>query len=223
MSNTPRAAARQARLVARSATISRARAPHAGVPPNCCGLAYGLGMPARKLPTPRDAATARRILLDGLARDADIFVLVNEIAPLHPRNSRWRWRGSGSGSCPSAHSADGRTTSSSSPSWPPPRCAAEPSPISWTRSPGGKPTTSGNLPCSQRSPASVPPPTGPVRPCARHASSWPSTRATQRHNYHFRRAIDRQPRVRGHPPGAATVRDLPDSSRPAGGERSRTG
>ena len=33
-------------------------------------LAYGLGMSARKLPTPQDAATARRILLDGLARDA---------------------------------------------------------------------------------------------------------------------------------------------------------
>jgi hypothetical protein len=33
------------------------------------------------------------------------------------------------------------------------------------------------------SPASVPPPTRPVRPCARHASSWPNTRATQRHNY----------------------------------------
>ncbi len=55
--------------------------------PNCCGLAYGLGMPARKLPTPQDAATARRILLDGLGRDADIFVLVNEIAPLHPPNN----------------------------------------------------------------------------------------------------------------------------------------
>jgi hypothetical protein len=44
-------------------------------------------MPARKLPTPQDAATARRILLDGLARDADIFELVSELAPLHPRNN----------------------------------------------------------------------------------------------------------------------------------------
>ena len=30
--------------------------------------------------------TARRVLLDGLARDADIFELLNELAPLHPRN-----------------------------------------------------------------------------------------------------------------------------------------
>ncbi|HWM96877.1 MAG TPA: hypothetical protein VNO54_07450, partial [Streptosporangiaceae bacterium] len=44
-------------------------------------------MPARKLPTPQDAATARRILLDGLVRDADIFELVSELAPLHPRNN----------------------------------------------------------------------------------------------------------------------------------------
>jgi hypothetical protein len=29
-------------------------------------------MPARKWPTPEDAGTARRILLDGLARDADV-------------------------------------------------------------------------------------------------------------------------------------------------------
>ena len=31
--------------------------------------------------------TARRILLSGLARDADIFELVSELAPLHPRDS----------------------------------------------------------------------------------------------------------------------------------------
>jgi hypothetical protein len=30
--------------------------------------------------------TARRVLLDGLACDADIFELVSELAPLHPRN-----------------------------------------------------------------------------------------------------------------------------------------
>jgi hypothetical protein len=50
-------------------------------------VAYGLGMPARKRPTPQDAVTVRRILLDGLARDADIFDLVSELAPLHPRNN----------------------------------------------------------------------------------------------------------------------------------------
>ena len=30
--------------------------------------------------------TARRVLLDGLARDADIVQLVSELAPLHPRD-----------------------------------------------------------------------------------------------------------------------------------------
>ena len=30
--------------------------------------------------------TARRVLLDGLARDADIVDLVSELAPLHPRD-----------------------------------------------------------------------------------------------------------------------------------------
>ena len=31
--------------------------------------------------------TARRVLLDGLARDADIFELVSELAALHPRDN----------------------------------------------------------------------------------------------------------------------------------------
>lgn len=44
-------------------------------------------MPARRLPTPEDAAAARRIVLDGLARDADLSGLVTELAPLHPRNN----------------------------------------------------------------------------------------------------------------------------------------
>ena len=44
-------------------------------------------MPARNLPTPQDAATARRILLDGMARDTEVAELVGELAPLHPRNS----------------------------------------------------------------------------------------------------------------------------------------
>ena len=50
-------------------------------------MAYSLGMPARKLPTPQDAAAARRIMLDGPARDADPSELVTELAPLHPRNN----------------------------------------------------------------------------------------------------------------------------------------
>ena len=44
-------------------------------------------MPARKRPTSEDTVTARRVLLDGLARDAAIFELVSELAPLHPRNN----------------------------------------------------------------------------------------------------------------------------------------
>jgi hypothetical protein len=43
-------------------------------------------MRARKRPTPEDTITARRALLDGLARDVDIFELVSELAPLHPRD-----------------------------------------------------------------------------------------------------------------------------------------
>jgi hypothetical protein len=50
-------------------------------------LAYLLGMPARKRPTPEDTVTARQILLDGLTRNTDIFDLAGELAPLHPRNN----------------------------------------------------------------------------------------------------------------------------------------
>jgi hypothetical protein len=50
-------------------------------------LHYGLGMPAKKRPTPQDAVTARRILLDGLARDEGIFELMTELGPLHPRHN----------------------------------------------------------------------------------------------------------------------------------------
>ena len=44
-------------------------------------------MPARNLPTPQDAATARQILLNGLARDSEVAELVGELAPLHPRDN----------------------------------------------------------------------------------------------------------------------------------------
>jgi hypothetical protein len=50
-------------------------------------LPYRRDMPARKRPTPEDTLTARRVLLDGLARDTDIFELVSELAPLHPRDN----------------------------------------------------------------------------------------------------------------------------------------
>jgi hypothetical protein len=46
---------------------------------------YRLGMPARKRPTPQDAVTARRVLLDGMARDARVSELAGELASLHPR------------------------------------------------------------------------------------------------------------------------------------------
>jgi hypothetical protein len=49
-------------------------------------LDYRRDMPSRKRPTPDDAMTARRMLLNGLARDADIFEVLSELAPLHPRN-----------------------------------------------------------------------------------------------------------------------------------------
>ena len=54
--------------------------------PRLAVLVYRRDMPGRKRPTPEDAMTARRALLDGLARDADIFEVLNELAPLHPRN-----------------------------------------------------------------------------------------------------------------------------------------
>lgn len=57
-----------------------------GRPPRCSGCGYGRTMAARKRPTPEDTVTARRILLDGLARDAGISALVSELVPLHPRN-----------------------------------------------------------------------------------------------------------------------------------------
>ena len=44
-------------------------------------------MPSANRPTPQDAATARRILLDGLARDTEVSELVGELAALHPRNN----------------------------------------------------------------------------------------------------------------------------------------
>jgi hypothetical protein len=44
-------------------------------------------MAARKRPAPEDAATARQIMLDGLARDADILELLSQLAPLHPRDN----------------------------------------------------------------------------------------------------------------------------------------
>jgi hypothetical protein len=44
-------------------------------------------MPVRKRPTPEDTVTARETLLDGLAREGDLFELVSELTPLHPRDN----------------------------------------------------------------------------------------------------------------------------------------
>ena len=44
-------------------------------------------MPARKRPTPSDASIARRILLDGMARDTGVSGLAGELAALHPRGN----------------------------------------------------------------------------------------------------------------------------------------
>jgi hypothetical protein len=52
--------------------ISQSRSPAAVAP---VVLPYRRDMPARKRPAPEDTVTARRVLLDGLARDADIFEL----------------------------------------------------------------------------------------------------------------------------------------------------
>jgi hypothetical protein len=55
-------------------------------------LPYRLGMPARNLPTPQDAATARRILLGGLAQGTEVAGLAGELAPLHPRDNTFPGR-----------------------------------------------------------------------------------------------------------------------------------
>ena len=122
---------------------------------------YCLVMPARKWPTPQDAAAARRILLDGLARDSDVSELASELAPLHPRNDTFPgevflhlaadaldWCGASRAEPLSLEgmreqflpecSAAGRTTSSSSRSWQRRHCAAGPSLTCSARSPGGK-------------------------------------------------------------------------------------
>jgi hypothetical protein len=55
--------------------------------PAIAGSALPSGYACQEAAHPQDAVTARRILLDGLARDADIVELVSELAPLHPRNN----------------------------------------------------------------------------------------------------------------------------------------
>ena len=144
-------------------------------------------MPATKRPTPEDAATARRILLDELSRDAEVFDIVSELAPLHPRNNTFPgevflqiaadaldWCGASRADPLALEGMRERFL---------PECAfrgrqnkkfqfavlasaalhGATEPDCWTRWPGGRPTTSGSTPCTQRSLTFAPPPTEPAR------------------------------------------------------------
>jgi len=85
-SHPPAAAATQITL-SRAGCTGRRRASAGKAARRSAVLPYRRDMPARKRPTPEDTVTARRVLLGGLARDADIFELVSELAPLHPRDN----------------------------------------------------------------------------------------------------------------------------------------
>jgi hypothetical protein len=78
-----------ARLIPHSSRPPPLPALSANGPDEAAGsvLPYCLGMPARKRPTPQDAATARGILLDGMAQDTEVPELAGELAPLHPRDN----------------------------------------------------------------------------------------------------------------------------------------
>jgi hypothetical protein len=153
--------------------------------------------------------TARRVLLDGLARDADIFELVSELAPLHPRDNTFpgevflglaadalNWCGASRADplpleglrerfLPERPSAAGKTRSSSTPCWPQQPAMAGPNRTCSMRSRGGRPATSGSTRCSRRSPTSAPPPAGRACRCGRHARTSASALAIQHHNDHF--------------------------------------
>jgi hypothetical protein len=158
-------------------------------------------MPARKRPTPQDAATARRILLDGMARDTEVSELAGELAPLHPRDDTFP------GEVLLQIAADALDWCEASRADPLalegmpqrflPECAfrgrqnkklqfavlaaaalhggAEPDlldEVAWWQ-----PTTSGNTPCTRRPLISEPPPAEPACQCARYARNWPSSPA----------------------------------------------
>ena len=150
--------------------------------------------------------TARRALLDGLARDADIFELVSELAPLHPRDNTFPgevfirvaadaldWCGARRADplpleglrerfLPEGAFGGRETPSFSARCWSQQPSMAGPNRICWMRWPGGRPRICGSAPCSRRSPASAPPPAGRASQCARHARTWASALATRRHN-----------------------------------------
>jgi hypothetical protein len=153
--------------------------------------------------------TVRRVLLDGLARDADIFELVSELAPLHPRNNTFpgevflhvaadalNWCGASRADPLPLEGLRERFL---------PECAfrgrenkkiqyaalaaaalhggTEPDlldEVAWWQT-----DDSGSTPCSRQSPTSAPPPAGRASQCARHARTWPTALATRRHNDQF--------------------------------------
>jgi hypothetical protein len=174
-------------------------------------------MPARKRPTPWDTVTARRVLLDGLARDADIFELVSELAPLHPRDNTFPgevfirvaadaldWCGASRADprpleglrerfLPETSFRGRETRSSSTRCWPQQPFMAGPNRTCLMRWAGGRLTISGGTRCSRWSPASGPPPAGRASRCARHAGSWASALAIRRHNDQFGTQRKRSP------------------------------
>jgi hypothetical protein len=156
-------------------------------------------MAAKKRPTPEDAVTARRILLDGLARAADISGLMTGLA-LHPRNDTFP------GEIFLRLAADALDWCGASREQPLtlegirerylPECSfrgrqnkklqyvilaaaalhggAEPDLLD--ESPGGRPMTFGSTPRTRRSPTSALPPTAPEFPRARHTRNSPGAR-----------------------------------------------
>ena len=164
--------------------------------------------------SPEDAVTARRVLLDGLARDADVSELASELAAVHrrqylPRRGVPPPRRRRAGLVPASRADPlplgglrerflpggafgGRETPrSSARCWSQQPSVAGPNRICWMRWPGGRPRICGSTPCSRRSPASAPPPAGRACRCARHARTWLSALATQRHKDQFRTQVKR--------------------------------
>ena len=169
-------------------------------------LVYRRAMPGRKRSTPEDAITARRALLDGLARDADIFEVLSGLEPLHPRNDTFPgevflhlvadaldWCGASRAEplpleglreqfLPEC-AFRGRQNAKLQYAVLPQRAStAELSRTCWTKSPRGRPTTSGSTPCTQRSPTSAPPLAGQASQYAKHAGTWTKAPATRRHS-----------------------------------------
>jgi hypothetical protein len=140
------------------------------------------------------------------ARDADIFGLVSELAPLHPRNNtfparysciwprtrwtgaepagpaRWPWKDCASGFCPSARSAAGQNKKFQYAVLAAAALHGGANRICWMRSPSGRAMTSGSTACSRRSATSAPPRAGRACRCVRHAglgyAPWPPSAVT---------------------------------------------